>query len=69
MTPQQVQDFLWAHEASVHYRHTPDGSRLVTVKVRDLGVAQTATARTLRDAVIVLSSIVEALRRPVKEGA
>jgi hypothetical protein len=32
VTLQQVQDFLWQYEASVHYRHTPDGARLVTVK-------------------------------------
>lgn len=64
MTPQQVQDFLWAHEASVHYRHTPDGTRLVTVKITGL---YPATARTLRDAVVALSGNVESLRRPVKE--
>ena len=64
MTPQQVQDFLWAHEASVHYRHTPDGGRLVTVKVTG---AHPATARTLRDAVVALSYSVEGLGRPAKE--
>jgi hypothetical protein len=64
MTPQQVQDFLWQYEASVHYRHTPDGARLVTVKV---SVAHPATARTLRDAVVALSYNVEGLRRPVRE--
>jgi hypothetical protein len=64
MTPQEIQDWLFRHEATVTYGHTGEGVRLVRLKVSG---AHPATARTLRDAVVALSYSVGGLRRPVKE--